>query len=141
MRVRNHATETGSYTLSLAKFPSSTILTLVPPLEGDACKTQVTACSIHGTIESAGQVDWYGFDADAGDKLFIELVEGDGMEYMIIDLIDSQGESLSTANSASYSVKATIDTKLETGGTYFMRVRNNATATGSYTLSFMKAPF
>ena len=142
MRVRNNSVATGSYTLSLIKFPRSTILKLTPRLGGAACETLVARCYIQGTIEFPGQVHRYSFDANAGDNVFIEVVEGDGMNYMILKLVDPQGEDLGDTHSSSRTdiVVAIIDAQLQTSGTYSMRVRNNSVATGSYTLSFNKGP-
>ena len=140
VRVRNNGADTGSYTLSLNKNPTYTVLTLTPRLGGDACGTLVARCLIQGTIEFPGQVQWYSFDANTGDKVFIELVEGDGMEYMILELFDPQGADAGNTDSYGGAVVSIIDAQLQTGGTYSMRVRNDGVDTGSYTLSFNKAP-
>ena len=86
------------------------------------------------------QVHRYIFDADAGDNVFIELVEGKGMEYMILELFDPQGEDVGGGNSYANAVISILDTQLKTDGTYSMRIRNSGVKTGSYTLSFIKAP-
>jgi hypothetical protein len=141
MRVRNDSVATGSYTLSVTKIPPSTILTLIPRLGGDACVSLVAGCSIDGTIDFPGQVHRYSFDANAGDNVFIELVEGEGMEYMDLELFDPQGENLDTANSWTSSVVVSIiDEQLQTGGLYLLVVSQHGVKTGSYTLSFIKAP-
>ena len=140
LRVRNSGVKTGPYTVSLTKLPPSTTLTLTSRLGADACETLVAGCYLQGTIESPGQAHRYSFDADAGDRVFIELVEGEGMEYMIVQLFDPQGQDVGNANSYLSAVVSFIDTQLQTGGTYTLRIGNSGVKTGSYTLSFNKAP-
>jgi hypothetical protein len=79
--------------------PPPPTATATPSLGPNACEALVRGCSMQGTIEIAGQVDWYSFDANAGDKMFIELVEGSGMDFMILELFDPQGLDVDNANS------------------------------------------
>lgn len=89
-----------------------------------------------GSIEFPGQAQFYSFQAQGGDAVFIVLVEGNDIDGMILELIDPQGSSV---RGASYSGSSTIDTQLESAGKYTIRVRGGVKA-GSYSLSFNHRP-
>ena len=66
-------------------------------------------------IEFPGQVQFYSFQAQGGDAVFIVLVEGDDMNYMILELVDPQGSKVDEDNSYR-SRTAAIDIQLERPG-------------------------
>jgi hypothetical protein len=111
---------------------------LTPRLGVDACGTLVGGCLVQGTVEFPGQVRRFGFDAKAGDNVFFELVEGTGMDYMILEIFDPQGELLASAQSSGSAVVSIVDRQIPTDGTYSIRVRNNASDVGAFTLSLNK---
>ena len=84
-------------------------------------------------------MDWYNFDAEAGDNVFLDLVERDQLDDMILELFDPQGERIGASNTYARSA-ANIDVQLQSGGTYSIRVRETSSPTGSYNLSLLKLP-
>ena len=91
---------------------------------------------MRGELVLPGEVHWYPFEGKANDDIFAVLVEGDGMEYMILELLDSDGTRVSNVNSSGSVTTAMIDLRLAATGRFVIRVRHYSGQTGAYTLSF-----
>ena len=67
------------------------------------------------------------------------LVEGEDMEYLILELFGPDGKLVKSADSRLFSTTlARIDTTLPSNGQYTVRVGQSGTKTGDYTLSLSK---
>lgn len=131
VRVRHDNLGTGSYQVSFYQ-------------TSKAAGTPIAADTFtQGEIKQPGELQWYTFNARAGDGLFLVLQEDDEAEDLTLVLYDPRSlsvwkimdsRSISTDGSAD-SVK--LDVNLKTTGQYVLSVRRkDPLETGSYALSF-----
>ncbi|MBI4307635.1 MAG: PPC domain-containing protein [Chloroflexi bacterium] len=120
---------TGSYTLSLSEAE--------PDDHGNAISTATAVqapSSTAGSIDYAGDLDYFSFQAKAGTTYLIELSPGT-LSYSVFYLYSASGQQL--ANGQAYQgQKASITYTAPTSGALYVVVDNRQGGTaGSYTLS------
>jgi len=96
----------------------------------------VSAASTQGELTSPGDVNWYVFNAESGDSVFISLAdgaEGGGPFYPFLELLGPDGELILFAED---NLAANIDRQLTQTGKYTIRVRDYRRSGGPYILSF-----
>lgn len=126
-------TGAGTYEMHLAQMPG----TFVVP-EGDEGGTLATGVDTDGTI-GMGDLDLWTFNADAGERIVLQITELTGGVNFAprIELFGPGSETKATAQNAS---AATIDSAMETGGTYGLLVSDaNQNGTGTYRLRLTRS--
>jgi hypothetical protein len=124
LRVRDYANAGGNYVLSFMQLSKS-----VNPL--------TSGVSLQGQLKVAGDVNWYTFDANAGDAIFAVLDESSKSKDMLpwLELLGPDGKNI---GGSWGSVEYTIDYGITKAGKYTLRVRDYANTSGNYVLSFMQ---
>jgi hypothetical protein len=122
LRVRDQSNVGGNYVLSFMQLSKS-----VNPL--------TSGVSLQGELKVPGDVNWYTFDASAGDAVSAVLSEGEnsGSMYPWLEILGPDGKSIA-GNSGSTTVS--LDVKLTKAGKYTLRVRDQSNVGGRYVLSF-----
>jgi hypothetical protein len=125
LRVRDYNNNGGEYVLSFMQLSQS-----VNPLN--------SGVSLLGKLQMPGDVNWYTFDAAAGDNIFAVLSEGaeSGGMYPWLQLFGPDGETLASNFGSTYT---NIDTALTVTGKYTLRVRDYNNNGGNYVLSFLQS--
>ncbi|MCE5231553.1 hypothetical protein LLG95_18400 [bacterium] len=106
-----------------------------------ACPHGVTAIDPTETGASTPDIDWYVFNAAAGDVFFAYL-DTDRFGSALsanLDLLDSTLSVLQSAQSTNYSKQITFYT-IPASGRYYLRVAGIDTSTGEYRLYSNKMP-
>jgi subtilisin-like proprotein convertase family protein len=92
----------------------------------------------HGTIEVAGDVDWFAFPATAGQTYDITTTLGT-LSDTVLRLLDTDGQTQITQNDNSNGLASQIHWAASTDGTYYVEVRGAGSLTGTYTLGIQAA--
>lgn len=121
IRVRDQMLNTGPYVLSFAQL--SEINNLLSP-----------GTSIQSELELLGEVHWYTFNAEAGDSVYIVLIETNPCPmYPWLGLYGPNGDLVNSSYSSS---SAQIDQIIPETGKYIIQVKDNICTEGEYTLTF-----
>ena len=122
LRIRDNTNTGGKYVLSFMQLSRS-----VNPLNSGA--------SLQGQLKVPGDVNWYTFDAKAGDAVSAILSEGDNSESMapLLSLFGPDGKAI--ASGWGYVTYA-IDKAITITGKHTLRIRDEANKGGNYVLSF-----
>jgi hypothetical protein len=125
-------TPTQTSTPTSTATPTSTPTTTT---SGNGPQGLIPGTSLKGELSFAGKVQWYTFYAEAGDAVYIVLVEGekDSPMYPWLGLLDPDGDIV---YENYYSESVQIDCALTKTGTYTVRVRDHSIGTGPYVLAF-----
>jgi hypothetical protein len=125
LRVRDHDNNGGSYVLSFMQLSKS-----VNPLN--------SGVSLQGQLKIPGDVNWYTFDANAGDAVYAVLSEGTDSSslYPWLQLFGPDGKTLASNYGSTYT---NIDLALTNAGKYTLRVRDHDNNGGNYVLSFVQS--
>jgi hypothetical protein len=97
-----------------------------------------------GNIETTGDVDYFRFDADAGDTYVIETSNLGGGCDTVITLFDTDGTTLITEDDdgASEPLASIIEWNSLASGTYYVRVKDydyDPVGNGSYSISIRRS--
>jgi hypothetical protein len=99
--------------------------------QADSITPDVTAV---GTLDSANDVDFFGFDARSGQRLRVDInaqsLTPSSDADTVVTLFDNNGNQLAENDDASNSLDSLLDFTITSTGRYFIRVRNFSTKGG-----------
>ncbi|HEY98297.1 MAG TPA: toll/interleukin-1 receptor domain-containing protein [Dehalococcoidia bacterium] len=100
--------------------------------------TLQSGTSIQGEITFSGEVHWYTFDAQAGDAIYIVLIDDteNGPFVPWMGLLAPDGSMVWEDYDFSWGRSVQVFRWLEQDGSYSIRIRDEALGTGPYVLSF-----
>ena len=121
-------------------------LTLAPVIADDFAASSATtgvltiAASITGSLEAAGDRDWFAVSLASGTRYAFDLkgaASGDGsLADPVLRLVDAAGNTIATSNDAGGSLNSRIEWTAAGSGLYFLEAASQISAgTGTYRLS------
>ncbi len=130
--VHGSGARTGPYEFQL--LDGTDMVTAVPPTPAPAISTEI-GFEVSDSIDLAGEVDTYTFDAEPGQPVYFDAQEGDF--YLRWTLVDESGEPVfeggrMTGDPGFYA--------LERGGTYTITVYGDENVTGPYRFQVWDVP-
>jgi hypothetical protein len=95
---------------------------------------------VDGTIESAGDEDWFAFEAEAGVAYVFE-VQLNGLGDSTLALLDASGVQIEFNDDAlGVGLASRIEWTAPEAGTYYLKVEGFGSGTGGYRLRLDRAP-
>jgi len=87
-----------------------------------------------GSIDFAGDADWYGVTLTAGETYFFQLNQSGGGIDTIVSLFDANGDLISFDDDGGSSTNSYLTYTPGTTGTYYVEADGSRSDTGGYTL-------
>ncbi len=132
-----YSTFTGSYTLSLSEVSSTEVAASTA-----TTATAVVNGSVSGTIETAGDADWFAITLTAGSRY---IISNTGFGNTIasdtfLELRDSTGAVIAANNNSGPESNARLAYDITTTGTYYVAASAFESITGDYALTVEEVP-